>query len=369
MPRRGENIYKRKDGRWEGRYIKSRTSEGKAKYGYVYAESYKNAKEKLKEAICHCDINKITKSCDIRSWFTQWLIIKNFNIKEATYSRYKRIVDNYIVPVFGSRQIESITTDDVKEYVNKLLTNGKSNGQGGLSPKTVSDIYFVFKSAMMYADDSGYKLNCNLRSIIIKKRIREMRVLTYDEQDILSNYLREDINLKKLGVLICLYTGIRIGELCALRWENIQLSSRCLCIRETLQRIPSIGSECKTKIIITAPKTTCSIRNIPIPEFLLPLLFKFQTSPKSYVLTGESDRFVEPRIMQYYFQKCIQEAGIAKVNFHSLRHTFATRCIEAGFETKSLSEILGHSSVNITLDKYVHSSFQLKEENMNKLNF
>ena len=177
------------------------------------------------------------------------------------------------------------------------------------------------------------------------------------------------MDLCKFGVMLSLYTGIRIGELCALQWVNLCLDSSTLKVRKTLQRIQdlSTGAETRTKVIITDPKSQCSVRNIPMPAFMVELAGRFEAEPMAYVLSGAESRYIEPRIMQERFKQYVAEAGIADANFHATRHTFATRCVEVGFDIKSLSEILGHANVNITLNRYVHSSFELECSNMSKL--
>ncbi len=142
-----------------------------------------------------------------------------------------------------------------------------------------------------------------------------------------------------------------------------------LRVRKTMQRIQdkNVGAATKTKVIITEPKSQCSVRDIPLPVFVLELARRFEGVPKAYVLSGDKSTYVEPRTMQNRFKQYIRDSGIADANFHTTRHTFATRCVEAGFDIKTLSEILGHANVNITLNRYVHSSFALKCSNMSKL--
>lgn len=196
-----------------------------------------------------------------------------------------------------------------------------------------------------------------------------MRVLSKKEQQQLECVLMQDTDLTKFMVLLCLYTGIRIGEACALRWEHLQLDSGILKVRETMQRIQAPQNiAAKTRVIITEPKSACSKRDIPLPKFLIQYAAQFQTERKAFVLTGETDQFIEPRTLQNRFRNYVKASRIEHANYHALRHTFATRCVELGFEIKSLSEILGHSNVNITLNKYVHSSIELKKQNMEKLN-
>lgn len=196
----------------------------------------------------------------------------------------------------------------------------------------------------------------------------QIRVLNKNEEKALLCVLCRDTDIFKFGVLISLLTGLRIGELCALKWEDIDIDERIISIKRTMQRVQVEGKETKTEIIITTPKTNASIRQIPIPRILNDYIQTFKSENNQFVLTNLKGNYIEPRVMQYRFEKYIKSAGISKANFHALRHTFATRCIEAGVDVKVLSEILGHSSVNITLDRYVHNSIDYKKENIDRLN-
>lgn len=372
MAKKGENIYKRKDGRWEGRYIKAYDGDGKAKYGYVYGRTYSEAKSRVQEKQVMISLGKLpekTKMVLYSDILEAWLQSNRINVKESTYARYKQLIARHIAPVLGKFQVNKISTQLAERFVEDKLMSGRLDQKGGLSPKTVTDMITIVKSSMEYADYHGYSIICNLSKLSVKKKDKEMRVLSTQEQKQLTNVLLNDIDLCKAGILLSLYTGIRIGELCALKWENLCLENKTLRVRQTMQRIqnPEIGTKNKTKIVITEPKSQCSIRAIPLPDFLIDLIKPFQSHPNAYVLTGERNKYIEPRTMQNCFQRLLKEAGIEKVNYHALRHTFATRCVEVGFEIKSLSEILGHSNVNITLNRYVHSSFDLKYSNMNKL--
>lgn len=372
MSKKGENIYKRKDGRWEGRYIKFYNGDGKAKYGYLYGKTYSEVKSKLRDVQADLKYGILPKSQATITYseiLIAWLQSSRINVKESTYMRYKQLIDKHIAPSLGIFQLNRINTQLVERFVDDKLNCGRLDGNGGLSPKTVTDIITIIKSSMEYASYNGFSVACNLSKLSIKKKEKEMRVLTTQEQKSLTCILLSETDLSKLGVLLSLYTGIRIGELCALRWENLSIDDKTLRVRETMQRIqsPESSEKSKTKIVITEPKSKCSIRDIPLPDFILDIVKEFQSSPKSFVLTGERNRYIEPRTMQNRFQRYVKESGIQRANYHSLRHTFATRCVEVGFEIKSLSEILGHANVNITLNRYVHSSFDLKSNNMNKL--
>jgi len=372
MPKKGENIYKRKDGRWEGRYIKYHTPEGKAKYGYVYARTYTAAKKLLLEKqIAHENgsLESTSKNICYDQVLNEWMQHIHLQVKESTYSRYFHLVRNHIKPELGNYQLNRINSQLIERYVEQLLNNGRLDGTGGLSPKTVSDITAIIKSTMEFARYHNYNTNCDLSRLSIKKQFHKIRVLSLQEQSDLTAILEQNTDFCKLGVLISLYTGIRLGELCALCWRNIDMEQNILKISKTLLRIQNtdIREHAKTKIIITEPKSQYSIREIPLPAFLSKLLSRYHQSSDAYVLTGQTDKYLEPRTVQNRFKSYIRSANLSDANFHSLRHTFATRCVELGFDVKSLSEILGHASVNITLNRYVHSSFGLKKDNMEKL--
>ena len=373
MSKKGENIYKRKDGRWEGRYIRSYGENGKPRYGYVYASTYREAKQKLEErksCVEDVQIGDIPRfNMSYGEVLNAWLQSVRINIKESTYARYFRLIETHIRPALGKYPVCKISTQLVEGVIRDQLNSGRLDGKGGLSPKTVTDMLTIIKSSMEYARYNGFNIICDLRRLTIKKKDQEMRVLTQAEQSALVNVLLEDTDRYKFGVLLSLYTGIRIGELCALRWEDISIPTATLKVRKTMQRIQDtdVGATRKTKVIITEPKSQCSTRDIPLPQFIVDTAEKFVDHPKAFVLSGDKNRYVEPRTMQNHFKAYVKESKIEDANYHALRHTFATRCIEVGFEIKTLSEILGHANVNITLNRYVHSSFDLKCANMNKL--
>lgn len=370
MPRKGENIYKRKDGRWEGRYIRSYDASNKAKYSYVYGKTYSEVKQKLIDRRSIVKKYPIVSRKDIlySELLDSWLHSSQLNTKESTHARYSHLINKHIKPSLGAYLLSSLTTEIIEDYIEMQLTEGRLDNKGGLSPKTVTDILTIIKSTIEYARYKDFPVLCNLSKLTIKKKEKEMRVLTQAEQEALVSVLIENMDLYKFGVFLSLYTGIRVGELCALQWEDFNLAQTTLKIRKTMQRIQDTenGAFSKTKIVITEPKSQCSVREIPLPAFVIDIARRFVANPKAYILTG-NDRYIEPRTMQNRLKTYVKGSGISDANFHALRHTFATRCVEVGFEIKSLSEVLGHANVNITLNRYVHSSFELKCSNMNKL--
>ncbi len=371
MSKRGENIYKRKDGRWEGRYIKDRTVGGKAIYGYVYAYSYKETRTKLQDAIrdwhsseqtCQAE----TETTDFQSLAEEWFCHMKPLVKESTYRKYSNLWQSYIRPQLGHMQIPDISQSILEEYCTALLTSGGSKGEG-LSAKTVSDTMSLIRCVLQFCISKKIVVSCDTRMITVKQCTKKMRVLTVKEQQILCNHIYSDLSPQNVGVLFCLFTGIRVGEICALKWEDISFSENTVHIHQTMQRIQIDETENKTKIIITTPKSTCSIRTIPLPDELISVLKTVRGSASGYFLTGSDKRWIEPRTMQYHFKSLLKRCKIEDANYHALRHTFATRCVELGFDVKSLSEILWHASVNITMNRYVHPSMNLKRKNMERL--
>lgn len=373
MARTGENIYKRKDGRWEARYISSYDGNGKAKYKYLYARTYTEVKAKLLNAQNHTHFTtEVNNSKDKEKYeylLAEWLKTKRLSVKESTYIRYRNTIQNHIKPELGKYPLCKISTSLMEQFVSHKLQGGRKDGNGGLSPKSMSDIMVIVKESFKYAQSYGAMVICSFDRISFKKNAHEMRVLSHLEEQRLLSVLFKDFDRYKLGVFICLYTGIRIGELCVLQWKNVSLTENIIKIEHTMQRLQKedLNSLQKTRIIVTEPKSYAALRTIPIPEFVIDVIKPFVGTPNTYVLSGECKAIIEPRTMQNRFKTYLVEGQINDANFHSLRHTFATRCVEAGFDVKTLSEILGHSSVKITLDKYVHSSIQLKRNNMDKL--
>lgn len=299
----------------------------------------------------------------------EWLCSMKMHVKESTCARYAHLVRTHIQPALGQYPLSRLTSQTVEAFILQQLDSGRLDGKGGLSPKTVSDMLVLIKTTLDYARFKGYKGVCNIGKLTIRKKEKEMRVLTPQEQMLLVQHLTRDMDACKFGTLLALYTGIRIGELCALKWEDVCLSQGILKIKKTMQRVQNTAEQgtSRTKIIVTEPKSRCSKRDIPLPAFLLAYARQFAACPQAYVLTGTAARYMEPRTLQNRFKSCIAQSGLKKANFHALRHTFATRCVEVGFDIKSLSEILGHASVNITLNRYIHSSFALKRSQMDKL--
>lgn len=366
MPKQGKNIYLRKDGRWEGRYPKRR-KDGKIQYGYVFGKSYEEAAQKLDEALQQLNDVKPCASESFESVSEEWLQVLAPELKASSIAKYSNTMHSYLTPKFGTQGICDISRSDVLLFSKGLLTSGGIKGKG-LAPKTVNSTLSVLKNIFEYARREKNFPVAEISDISVKQPQKPMRILSRSEQKRLSQFLLGNLSPCHLGILLCLYTGLRIGEICALKWDDICISEKYLHVHKTMQRIQIPGlPEKKTKVIIQAPKSDCSIRTIPIPCEILNILLSSQKRADAFLLTGLVHSYMEPRSMENHFKAVAKKCDINDVNFHALRHTFATRCVELGFDIKSLSEILGHASVNITLNRYVHPSMELKQKNMDML--
>ena len=288
-----------------------------------------------------------------------WLIYKYNSVKESTYLKYKYIIEKYFYPELKNKTLKELTNYDYNKFINKLSY---------LNTTTIKTMITILKSILKFAER---KYNADFKIDLIqypKSSKKELEVFSDKEKQRLISYCYNDNSLKSIGILICLYTGIRLGELCALKWKDINLKTDIISINETLQRAYDTDS---TKIIIGPPKSSSSVRRIPINKKLHNILYSLYKlnnyEPNTYFLTGSTNKFIEPRNYQYTFHKIQNTLKIPNYNFHILRHTFATDCIKINMDVKSLSRILGHANVNITLNKYVHPSFESTKKYLEKI--
>lgn len=370
MSRRGENIRKRKDGRWEARYPSGVNEKGQKTYSSVYGDTYKEAKEKRNWVLQHQ--NSYPKVLSNKPLFSEilalWIADNRIHLKNATIYRYSYLIETHILPELGAIQVDQITSSTINAFLAKKLSDGRIDGRGGLSTAYVRSIMLVINSALQFATENRL---CNPLLTQIHKpplQSKELDVLSKDEQKKLESVLLTDMNETKLGIYISLYTGLRIGEICALSWEDIDIANRTIYVRHTLTRIRVIeNGKTVTKNSIDTPKTKSSLRCIPICSTLAQVLNDYLPNVTSEYVVSNKAGFVSPRTFEYRYKKIMKESKISFINYHGLRHTFATRCIESGVDVKSLSEILGHANVSITLNTYVHSSMELKRAQMEKL--
>ncbi len=357
MARRGENIYKRKDGRWEGRYKNGFKPDGSVKYASVYAKSYAEVKALLSEKRIMTAEKPTSCNLTVNNLFVRWFDDIRLTVKESTYANYYMKYEKHIQPALGGLHYEELTADKLNSFIGAKIKSGSS-------PKYVADIAGVIKSVCRFAHKRYGYVDKSENMTIPKGKVQEKGMLNKSEQTTLIDYLIDNPTSSNVGILLSLSTGLRIGELCALTWSDIELEKRIITVSHTVQRIRKIDGG--TKLVITSPKSDSSVREIPLPEFIVPLLKRIRSADNTFLLS-KTDKVVEPRTMQYRFKSLLKRLKLSNVAFHSLRHLFATNCIAIGFDVKTLSEILGHSSVEVTLNRYVHSSMERKAECMKLL--
>lgn len=285
-----------------------------------------------------------------------WKADKKKYVKKSTYAAYSLLIQNHLLPELGEKR--EITEDLVQSLVNKKLDSG-------LSRKTVRDILVVLKMILRFG--VKHKLlefhQMDVRFPTERER-KDIEVLTLANQKKLLAYVRSKFTFFNLGIDICLNTGLRIGEICALRWSDIDIAACVIRVSKTIQRIYLVDGDVKaTELIIDTPKTKNSIREIPIAKDLLKILkpIKQVVCNDVYVLTNNAQP-TEPRTYRVYFNHLLEEVGLSPMRFHSLRHSFATRCIESKCDYKIVSVLLGHSNISTTLNLYVHPNMEQKKK-------
>lgn len=349
--------YKRHDGRFESRIYVGKDKNGKRKYRSFYGKTREEAQYKLMIFQNHAEQEYAVTELTVKELSCEWLHTMSVRLKESTKANYRMKLEKHIIPAFGDKKCCLMKAREIYIFVEKKL-------KSGLSARYVSDILVLLKSLFKYASREYQIKNVLDGFVMPKKEKADIAVFTSEQQKNLESYIAENQSLTTLGISVSLYMGLRIGEVCALQWEDIDFQKRTVIVRKTVQRIQNFGAESKTRVIVTEPKSAKSMREIPIPDCLIPILKAFKSEKNGYILSG-SLKPIEPRTLQYRFQKILENAELPSVHFHSLRHLFATNCVALGFDIKTLSEILGHSSVEITLNRYVHSSMDRKRMCMN----
>lgn len=367
MPRRGDNIRKRTDGRWEGRY-RVISEDGRKRYLSVYGKTYGEVKEKISAemylsgradsaVLQPVRISGNPQVCDIDFCvlMEEWLGEVEQNRKYSTYVKYKKLYTCHIQNVFSSDKLSQMTNGYIQTHLAALE----------MSDATRQNVLAVMKQALRYAEKQyGYPMP-SLMGCTMQKRPHSIEVMDRMEQIRLIQFLNSDMDISKAGIYLCLFTGIRLGEVCSLKWADIDQNRGLLHVNRTVQRIESKEGPTKTVLLESPPKSVFSKRVIPMSDSLLSLLIKFKREGQEYVL--QKNRPMEPRTYQNHFKKYLKQIDAPNYNFHVLRHTFATNCVDSGMDIKSLSEILGHSNVQITLNRYVHPSIDTKRKYLNAL--
>lgn len=353
MSRRGENIYKRKDGRYEGRYVIGKTPAGKTRFGYVYARQYAEVRRLLLEKKAKSIVAvhaSMTYQGTLAEWMEHWMENElRGSIKVSSWQTYKNLLVHHLLPALGGYELTQLTPQIILDFIEKLESSY-------LAESTIRSVYRLLASAMRYALDEGIIQHNPCKRIRIQHReCREQRVLNRAEQEKLRKHADGE---KDLPVLLSLYTGMRIGEICALRWTDIDWEKKTIAVRRTVQRVRrDIAKDGKkTMLMVGSPKSNQSIRILPVPDFILALLRERQRNhTNNDYIFGVASHTADPRTIQRRFKCLLNRLEISGVHFHTLRHTFATRLLELGVDVKTVSSLLGHSSARITIDFYVHS--------------
>lgn len=371
MPKKGERIYKRKDGRWEGRYRSGINRDGKSVYRSVYGKSYYEVKKKL--SACNESSEPVElspkKSPIFKEVIAMWQKANQNRYKGATALKYDNLIDNHILPMLGGYRLSEINTLVLADFMDNKLSTGRLDRAGGLSPSYVRSIMLIVFEVVDFAvkENMCDPLKTQIHKPVIEKS--ELEILDVRSQSYLEKQLFLCPSETGVGILISLNTGLRISEVCALKWSDVDFEKAILCVRSTVARVKCDEIGKATTLIIDRPKTKSSSRDIPISAKLMKALISLYEKRKSEYVISDKPSFVSPRTYEYRFHRVLERYHIKSVNYHALRHTFATRCIECGVDVKTLSEILGHSNVAITLNTYVHSSMDRKREQLEKLSY
>lgn len=292
----------------------------------------------------------------------EWLEYKKNFVKLSTYAYYENVVENHIIPSFGEMDMEAVTEEYIQETVLEWQRGCETKSQS-LQISTVKNMVMILKQCMKYARKNKHidvpELSIHYAAA---ETLPSKKVFGNQAQKQIVEAALEDFSSRSLGIIISINCGVRIGELCALQWKDIDFENHILKIRKTLQRIYLPEEESRTKVIISTPKTMTSIREIPLPQSIMELIEKIPVLDYDFYLLTNSAKYMEPRTYRRFFNRFLQQHGIENLNFHCLRHTFATRCIEKGADVKSVSDLLGHATINTTLNMYVHPGMEEKRK-------
>ena len=290
-----------------------------------------------------------------------WKTDKKQYVKRSSFSAYMLLLENHLLPTFGNKY--EVDETEVQAFVFKKL-------EQGLSQKTIKDILIVLKMILKFGAKNKWVHYHQLDIQFPTERIKQnIEVLSRANQKRMMQYIQEHFTFRNLGMYICLCSGMRIGEICALTWDDIDTENGIVHIRRTIQRIYTIdGDVRKTEIILDTPKTKNSIREVPMNRDLLKMLkpIKKIVNPSFFVLTNDA-KPTEPRTYRTYYKNFLRTLGMPELKFHGLRHSFATRCIESKCDYKTVSVLLGHSNISTTLNLYVHPNLEQKKKAIDQM--
>ncbi len=299
---------------------------------------------------------------------TEWLeIYQKEHIKTRTYSRYQGLITMHIVPTLGERNISELGRREIQEFLTQQKKDGNMRNGKKLSAISTNMMLSVLNLAFEYACDMEYiEENPCVRVRRTKGEIKKIEAFTVEEQRAIETEIARSNDRRLHGILLCLYTGLRIGELLGLTWNDVNLDRGVIKITKTVYRAKDDNGT--WQLCVDTPKTKASDRMIPLPEYITNMLRQnYETAHTPYVVENKKGERMSIRSYQYIFEKLTERAGVRKLNFHALRHTFATRAIECGMDIKTVADIMGHQNASITLNRYAHCMLEHKIEMMQKL--
>ena len=367
MAKRGENIHKRKDGRWEGRYIKARTADGKPVWGYIYRYSYAEVKSALTRKKALSGLYRLSGESMLFSELAElWLTSFAQSVKESTLVHYQYTLHKYLLPVLGGLPVNSLQDATLERLFLKILAP-EDGSHKPLGASSAQECLGILRRICKYAAHLHLMPPVEICVRLPRTQKSEPQPLTQAEQNQLRAFLWDSPTTRKIGLLLQMELGLRIGEVCGLQWGDFDLDAKILTVRRTVCRI-CCGNG-RTKLVVQPPKTQKSCREIPLPKQLVSLLKKLQKSftPDTWFLSGNKAKPVEPRCYRKSIQCYLKQASLRKIHPHILRHTFATTCLQAGCDIKTLSELLGHASATVTLQRYVHSDLTRKRKELQRI--
>lgn len=325
-----------------------------------------------------------TEVVTVGEWLDRWLEkYAKPSVKLSTYCSYELYIRAHIKPQIGAKYMNTLAAEDLQDFFNERSVNGNLKGNGGLSPKTLTNMRNMMHLAFDQAAKNKIIVDNLVESVRLPKAIKqEMRVLTREEQSRLIAAAKMSLEPAAFGIIFDMFTGLRIGELCGLRWENVNMNDHSFKVCETRNRLPNFDDSVETSTsvkTVKSTKTDNSRRTVYIMDSLYKDFQDYQAiqqsirnqypsyNPEGYVFCQENGSPYEPRTYQDLFKRCVKQAGIKDANFHALRHTFATRSLEQGMDVVTLSKLLGHANPSITMDKYGHATSDHKRFSIEKL--
>ncbi|EOH97694.1 tyrosine-type recombinase/integrase [Enterococcus pallens] len=350
--RRGENIYRRKDKRWEGRYSKGKNAEGKTMYGSVYGKTLKEVREKLYPLKLHYQFiqsNQGTSAISFNEWAYLWLQEVQAKVKQSTYANYEHKLEHYVLNILGEYNLNELD-EDAAEILLKNLE------KRALKPSTIHAVFRITKQCINLAIRKKMINENPFASVKLPKLVKNKnQALTKQEQKGLETLALSEKKGRGIATLLALHAGLRIGEISALTWGDLDFENNLIHVHSTVQRIIGAFNGKKTELVYTSSKTASSTRLIPMSQTLKKVLLQRKQQAKGKFVLTNHEKPVEPRLLTYHFHKIREKAKLTTIHFHQLRHTFATRCLESRGDIMSVSALMGHSSTQMTLDTYAGS--------------